>query len=53
MTQPEIGRGSEITKLEKQKVQRRRLDEILGRFCHADDVVFSDRGFVEQVCLRW
>ena len=53
MTQPEIGRGSEITKLEKQKVQRRRLDEILGRFCSADDVVYSDRGVVEPVYLRW
>ena len=53
MSTPEIGHGSEITKLEAQKKQRRRLDDILGRLCRADDIVYSDRGLVEQVYLRW
>lgn len=53
MGQPEHQHGAEITRLERQKKQRRRLDEILGKFCHADDVVYSDRGLVEQVLARW
>ena len=53
MTQPEHQHGSEITNLEKQKVQRRRLDEILGKFVQANDIVYSDKGLVDQIIARW
>lgn len=50
---PEHIQGTEIQKLDKQKVQRRRLDEILGKFVHAGDIVYSDKGLVERVIARW
>ena len=46
-------KGGEIEKLEKQRVQRRRLDDILGRFVSADDVVYNDRGLIKRVIERW
>jgi hypothetical protein len=52
MTQEHV-HSTQIQELEKQRAQRRRLDEILGRFVRADDIVYSDKGLVEQVFARW
>jgi hypothetical protein len=52
MTQEHV-QGTEIQKLDKQKIQRRRLDEILGKFVRPGDIVYSDKGLVEQVIMRW